>query len=287
MLSIDVRNVSLQFGTRRVLDDCSFSAELGESIAFLGPNGAGKSSLLEVVQGLRRPSSGNVQVLGEDPFNASFDFPSRMGVVLQNWRDHQSWKPRELIALVESAHRNLKDLEPDRVERLIADLGLEHLLDRKISFLSGGERRRLDVCLALLPNPEVLILDEPTTGFDPEVRRDFHDLMHSVRGESTLLWATHDLAEAQRNCDRVIVLRQGTIAADASTDELRNAVGSRPVVKWTDGDGAHEQEFDDRGNSLLVELAQKPGVKNIRVEEPSLEDVYLAILDRPRAEDHT
>lgn len=285
MKSIEVEDISLQFDNSRVLDGCSFSAELGESIAFLGPNGAGKSSLLEIVQGLRRPSSGRVQVLGENPFNASFGFPSRMGVVLQNWRDHQSWKPRELITLVESAHRSVKDLAPGRAERLIADLGLEALLDRKIAFLSGGERRRLDVCLALLPDPEVLILDEPTTGFDPEVRRDFHDLMHSVRGGSTLLWATHDLAEAQRNCDRVIVLRKGTVAVDSSTAQLRSEIGSKPVIRWNDAEGPHETTFDERGNALLVELAQTSGVTDIRVEEPTLEDVYLALVGNKRAGD--
>lgn len=276
--AISLQSVSIRYGDNLILDNCSLQVHKGESVAILGPNGAGKTTLLEVVEGLRKPSQGDVKVLGLNPLKASHEWSSRVGIVLQSWRDHFFWTTRELVALVESAHHNVGAGSKSLTRELINTLALESFLDKKIAKLSGGERRRLDVCLALLGDPDLLVLDEPTTAFDPAVRREFHDFMNSLRGSTTLVWATHDLSEAEKNCDRIVLMSGGSIVADGSPEELRRSVEGGTLVEWREPDGTRKTHTTDDPNSFLAELASTPSVSDIKVSTTSFEDVYLRLI---------
>lgn len=278
--AISLNKVSLTYGDNLVLNDCSLEVSHGESVALLGPNGAGKTTLLEVIQGFRRPSTGHVAVLGSDPLRADYTWSSKVGIVLQGWRDHFFWSPRELIKLVELAHLNVGAGSKVNTNNLISMLALEPFMDKRIGRLSGGERRRLDVCLALLGEPEILFLDEPTTAFDPAVRREFHDFMESLKGTTTIIWATHDLTEAERNCERIILMHEGSLVADATPDELRRSVQGGTVVEWTDEHGVRQSSTTDDPNTFLAELVSNPDISDVRVSDTSFEDVYLKLLNK-------
>src|SRR5699024_9145372 len=283
--AISIDKINLTYGNHLVLDDCTLQVKHGESVALLGPNGAGKTSLLEVIQGFRRPSTGRVEVLGTDPLRANYKWSSKVGIVLQGWRDHFFWSPRELIKLVELAHLNVGAGSKNNTANLISVLDLEPFMDQRIGRLSGGERRRLDVCLALLGEPEILFLDEPTSAFDPAVRREFHDFMESLKKTTTIIWATHDLTEAERNCERIVLMHDGRLAADATPDELRRSVQGGTTVEWTDEQGIRKNSTTDEPNTFLAELIAMPSVSDIRVNDTSFEDVYLELLNQVSGEE--
>ena len=184
-------------------------------ICLLGPNGAGKTTTIEILEGFRMPSAGEVRVLGEDPARAGEDWRARTGVVLQSWRDHPRWTPRRLLSQLGGYYAPYSTPEMERpvaVDALLEMVGLDELADQKIVTLSGGQRRRLDVAIGIVGRPELLFLDEPTAGFDPEARREFHHLVHRLSDleGTTILLTTHDLDEAEKLADRILILADGT-----------------------------------------------------------------------------
>src|SRR5690242_17226285 len=180
---VRVRGLRMRYGANDVLHGVEFEAHRGEVVCLLGPNGAGKTTTIEILEGFRMRSAGEVSVLGADPARGGEDWRARLGVVLQSWRDHGKWRVRELLAHLGryyapySTDRITRPWDPDE---LVAAVGLTEHADKKVSRLSGGQRRRLDVAIGIVGRPELLFLDEPTAGFDPEARREFHDLVHAL-----------------------------------------------------------------------------------------------------------
>lgn len=276
---VNLSNVYVSYGNTDTLSDCTLNISAGESVAVLGPNGAGKTTMLEVICGFRRPSQGSVVVFGKNPLQFDSYDTGRLGIVLQHWRDHASWRVEDFISLVEFSHMQLDNRASKKyTQELIDILGIRSFLSNKLSKLSGGERRRVDTCLSLLSKPDLLILDEPTTAFDPSLRRKFHELMREVRqGCTTLIWATHDLYEAEQNCERIILLNRGSIVRDASPDELRLEVEKEVKVEWIDTEGVPHVEQCDNPDGKIRGLLLA-GASNIRVTSVSFEDVYLDLL---------
>lgn len=277
---VDLENVGVSYSERQALQECTLRIGAGESVAILGPNGAGKTTMLEVIAGFRRPSQGHATVFGVNPLE--FDAPtlSRIGIVIQNWRDHSTWRVRDVIDLVEFSHHQVGRGSPEYTRELVEVMGLYDLLNSKLIKLSGGERRRVDTCLALISQPDLLILDEPTTALDPNLRHRFHELIAKIRGgETAVLWATHDLSEAEDNCERIVLLNHGRIIRDASPAELRSEVEGGVLVKWRDSAGNPRSQKVKDPDMKLRELVLEGGTE-IRISDTSFEDVYLDLLNR-------
>ncbi|WP_255574214.1 ABC transporter ATP-binding protein [Austwickia sp. TVS 96-490-7B] len=222
---IKARDITMSFDEHQVLRGVDLTVQRGEIVALLGPNGAGKTTFLEILEGFRRPTSGQVTVLGATPLTAGEDWRSRVGVVLQSWRDHSLWRVGELISHAGEFYRPYGS--PDRprpwpIDDLLARVGLRDKVSQKISSLSGGERRRLDLAIGLIGRPDLLFLAEPTNGLDPQARSELHDLIVELADdEVTVLMATHDLGEAEKIADRLLILTGGRFVADESPDQLR------------------------------------------------------------------
>lgn len=286
--AIDVRDLRMRYGTKDVLTGVTFSAKPGEVIGLLGPNGAGKTTTIEILEGFRMRSDGEVSVLGVDPAHGSEAWRARMGIVLQSWRDHGGWKVRELITHLGEYYRpygtslRSRPVDPDD---LLARVGLTEQASIRVKALSGGQRRRLDVAIGLVGNPELLFLDEPTAGFDPEARRDFHDLIHSVADENTtIVLTTHDLDEAEKLADRILILAGGQILANGSAAELARHMAHNAEVRWT-RDGEHFLHSTPDATKFVRELFDQYGedVANLEVRRATLEDVYMSMVQRHEA----
>ncbi|NMO52635.1 ABC transporter ATP-binding protein [Actinoplanes sp. TBRC 11911] len=235
---IDVRDLRMRYGTKDVLDGVGFTARRGEVLALLGPNGAGKTTTIEILEGFRARSSGDVRVLGVDPVRGGEDWRGRIGVVLQSWRDHGKWRVRELLQHLGGYYRpysTARLTRPSPVDDLLEVVGLTSQAQTRVARLSGGQRRRLDVAIGIVGRPELLFLDEPTTGFDPAARREFHDLVHRLTDvdDATILLTTHDLDEAEKLADRIVILAGGRIIADGSADTLSRQVAGESEIRWT------------------------------------------------------
>jgi ABC-2 type transport system ATP-binding protein len=276
----------MRYGSVDVLAGVNFDVRRGEVICLLGPNGAGKTTTIEILEGFRMRSAGHVRVLGADPARAGEDWRARSGVVLQSWRDHPRWTPRRLLAHLGSYY--LPYSTPDRprphdVDELMAMVGLDTLADRKILTLSGGERRRLDVAIGIVGRPELLFLDEPTAGFDPHARRDFHDVVHRLSDfeDTTILLTTHDLAEAEKLADRILILAGGRIVADGSAERLAREVAGEAEVRWSRG-GEHFVHATPEPTRFVRELFAQHGdqVDDLEVRRASLEDTYIAMVQQ-------
>ena len=285
---IDVTGLHMSYGSTSVLRGVELHLSAGEVVVLLGPNGAGKTTTIEILEGFRAPSSGSVRVLGVEPLTADEAWRARVGVVLQSWRDHARWRVRELLAHLGEFYRPFATPQRPRpwdTDELLARVGLSDKADRQIMGLSGGERRRLDVAVGLVGRPELLFLDEPRAGFDPQARRDFHDLIRSLAdAEVTILFTTHDLDEAERLADRILVLAGGRIIADASPDALRRQVGATTEVRWA-RDGATHVHATETPADYLREVLNAPGgpITDLEVRRASLEDAYLALVQRLEA----
>ncbi|MET7396557.1 ABC transporter ATP-binding protein [Dactylosporangium sp. NPDC005572] len=271
----------MRYGTRDVLHDVSFRARQGEVVALLGPNGAGKTTTIEILEGFRMRSAGRVTVLGTDPAHGDERWRARLGVVLQSWRDHGKWRVRELLAYLGGYYaRYGRNMDPDE---LIAAVGLTDQAHQQVRRLSGGQRRRLDVAIGIVGRPEVLFLDEPTAGFDPQARREFHDLVQRLADEhgTTVLLTTHDLDEAERLAGRIVILSGGRIVADGTTAALARQIAGRDEVRWTLG-GQRFIELTDRSTRFVFDLFREHGdsVADLEVRRSSLEDAYLALVRR-------
>ena len=290
---ISVRDLRMRYGTHEVLEGVEFEIGRGEVICLLGPNGAGKTTTIEILEGFRMPSAGEVRVLGEDPARAGEDWRARTGVVLQSWRDHPRWTPRRLLSQLGGYYAPYSTPEMERpvaVDALLEMVGLDKLADQKIVTLSGGQRRRLDVAIGIVGRPELLFLDEPTAGFDPEARREFHHLVHRLSDleGTTILLTTHDLDEAEKLADRILILADGTIVAAGSADQLARQVARDAEVRWSrDGEAFVHSTAD--ATQFVRDLLNQHGdeVTDLEVRRASLEDIYIDLVhahERPVAE---
>ncbi|GAB1509011.1 ABC transporter ATP-binding protein [Actinophytocola sp. KF-1] len=280
---LDVRDLRMRYGTKDVLTGVNFTARPGEVVALLGPNGAGKTTTIEILEGFRMRSAGDVRVLGVDPAHGDENWRARLGVVLQSWRDHGKWKVRELLShlgLYYAPYSTDRITRPWDADELVAAVGLTEHADKKISRLSGGQRRRLDVAIGIVGRPELLFLDEPTAGFDPEARREFHDLVHRLAdADTTILLTTHDLDEAEKLADRILILAGGTIIADGSADELARRMSTEAEVKWTVGGQRFVHSTTD-ATEFVRQLFREHDdrLSDLEVRRASLEDTYMAMV---------
>lgn len=281
---VTVRGLRMRYGERDVLGDVSFDIHAGEVLCLLGPNGAGKTTTIEILEGFRIRSAGEVSVLGQDPATADEDWRARTGVVLQSWRDHPRWTPRRLLDQLGRFYAPYSAPErprPREVGELLDQVGLTASADSKIATLSGGQRRRLDVAIGIVGRPELLFLHEPTAGFDPQARREFHDLVLTLARDeqTTILLTTHDLTEAEKLADRVVILAGGHIVADGTPANLARDVAAETHVAWTHGGERHQRSVPD-GTELVRELIGTHGdeIEDLEVRRASLEDSYLSLV---------
>ena len=285
---VSVRSLQMRYGDHDVLTDVDLDIAAGEVVCLLGPNGAGKTTTIEILEGFRIRSAGEVSIFGGDAATAGERWRARTGVVLQSWRDHPRWTPRQLLnhlGAFYAPYGTPTRPRPWDVEELMAVVNLADLADRKIGTFSGGQRRRLDVAIGIVGRPDLLFLDEPTAGFDPQVRRDFHDLVHRLADldGTTILLTTHDLDEAEKLADRVLILAGGRIVADDSPAGLAQRVGGTSEVRWTSSGERFVHATDD-ATAFLRELLGQPGeVADLEVHRASLEDAYLALSQQHEA----
>jgi ABC-2 type transport system ATP-binding protein len=286
-LIVRCQGLSMAYGDNVVLDGVDLEIPRGQVVALLGPNGAGKTTTVEILEGFRRRSGGRVEVLGVDPEHAPEPWRARVGVVLQSWRDHGTWRVSDLLEVIGAYYAPYATPEVPRpwdTAELLTRVGLADHADKRIDRLSGGQRRRLDVAVGLVGRPEVLFLDEPTSGLDPAGRRDVHDLLADLADlDTTILMTTHDLAEAEKVADRLLILAGGSIVADGSPDDLRLRLSRSSEVRLRDlatGEVSVHAESDP--TTYLTEvLTRRPGeVQVVEVRAASLEDVYLEIVRR-------
>ncbi|GCB47531.1 ABC transporter ATP-binding protein [Streptomyces sp. NL15-2K] len=275
--AILVRGLRMRYGTRDVLSGLDLEVRRGELFALLGPNGAGKSTTIEILEGYRSRSGGDAEVLGQDPAREDPVWRARLGIVLQANRDHGRWRVGDLLG--HFARYYTRPFEPSELLGLV---GLTPQSAQQVSTLSGGQRRRLDVALGIVGRPELLFLDEPTTGFDPEARRDFHDLIRQLRDSlgTTMLLTTHDMSEAQQLADRIGILQHGRITACGTLAELAAAARTRSEVAWTDTDGVPQRRLTADPSGVVWELHQqlRGPIPDLEVRRPTLEDTYLRMV---------
>jgi ABC-2 type transport system ATP-binding protein len=286
-VALDVRDLRMRYGTKDVLKGVSFTAQRGEVVALLGPNGAGKTTTIEILEGFRLRSAGEVSVLGQDPAHGDEAWRARLGVVLQSWRDHGRWRVRDLLGYLARFYTPYSTAEVSRpwdVDELIKVVGLAEQSRAKVQTLSGGQRRRLDVAIGIVGRPELVFLDEPTAGFDPHARREFHDLVHRLADfeNTTVLLTTHDLDEAEKLADRILVLDGGAIVADGSADQLARELTTQAEVRWTSGGhrNVHAVAEGDPTEFVRRLLASDPGITELEVRRASLEDTYMSLVHR-------
>ena len=273
---IDVVGLAKRYGTIQAVEDITFSVAQGECVALLGPNGAGKTTTTEILAGFRHADEGTVRVLGVDPKHASRSWRTRIGVVLQNSLDLSDLTVNEAVHHVATFFDDCRD--PDDV---IALTGLHAKANDRIGRLSGGQRRRVDVALGIVGRPELLFLDEPTTGFDPAARRDFWDLIDTLKCEgTTILLTTHYLEEAERLADRVAVIAAGRIIATGTPQDLGNRADALATVTWQ-GDAGEQRQQTTTPTELIVALAEQfdGEIPKLQVLRPSLEDIYLSLIN--------
>jgi ABC-2 type transport system ATP-binding protein len=275
--AIEVHGLRKAYGDHEAVRGVDFSVRRGEVFGLLGPNGAGKTTTVEILEGYRDRSGGEVRVLGLDPAERSADLRERVGIVLQSCGIYRHLTVRESVAHWASLYPAPRD-----VEETIAVTGLAEVAGKRTRVLSGGQQRRLDFALALIGDPELIFLDEPTTGFDPEARRNAWGTVRSLRDlGKTVLLTTHYLDEAQALADRVAIIKDGVILAEGRPADLGVGNATRYRVSWTAGGEAVTHETDDPTRLLheatAAALARGETLTDLEVSRPSLEDVYLEL----------
>ena len=226
--AVEVTDLVKTYGAARAVDSVSFSIDVGEVFAFLGPNGAGKTTTIEILEGHRERTSGDVTVLGYDPASGGRAMRDRFGVVLQSSGIDRELSVREVIELYRSAYSRRRP-----VDEVIALVGLDEKADDRVSTLSGGQQRRVDLALGLVGDPDLIFLDEPTTGFDPGARRRSWDLIDNLtRLGKTVVLTTHYLDEAEHLADRVAVMKAGRIVAVGTPAELRDSASTDTTIRF-------------------------------------------------------
>jgi ABC-2 type transport system ATP-binding protein len=274
--AVRIRGLRKEYGRISAIAGIDLDIRRGETFALLGPNGAGKSTAIEILEGYRLRTAGEVSVLGEDPAHAGLDWKARLGIVLQSVGEPGQYTVREQLAHFAGFYPDPRD-----VDEVIAAVGLEAKARTRISKLSGGQRRRVDVALGIIGRPELLFLDEPTTGFDPEARREFWNLIRALKQEgTTILLTTHYLDEAAQLGDRAGVIGGGKLVDVAPIPELGGAEARVPLVRWRDRDGTPREARTDRPGELVAAITRDLGGEPDRLEviRPSLEDIYLDLV---------
>ncbi len=302
MAAIEVTGLRKVYGGVAAVDGLDLTVGDGEVVALLGPNGAGKTTTVEILEGYRARDAGTVSVLGHDPQAGGRAFRDRIGIVLQEAGFEDNFTPRELIRLHAGYYSH-----PRPVGEVITLTGLDEKADARVSTLSGGQKRRLDLALGIVGDPDLLFLDEPTTGFDPSARRRAWDLVESLRAlGATILLTTHYLDEAEHLADRVVVIDHGRVVASGTPEELAATAGAATVISFRMPAGLTGADLptlgDDRriAGSVVEVRTQTPtadvatiatwalerGVEldALTLARPSLEDVYLDLVGEPGPE---
>ncbi len=276
--AILVRDLHKSYGTVQAVRGIDFEVASGEVFGLLGPNGAGKTTTVEVLEGYRERTSGIVSVLGHDPSTRPRGLRERVGIVLQSSGTYRHATVRELVTHWAGFYPRPRD-----IEEVIDLAGLRESENVRARRLSGGQARRLDFALALVGDPELIFLDEPTTGFDPAARRAAWETIRALADlGKTVLLTTHYLDEAQALCDRVAIVKDGRILAVGAPAELGVGASSCYRVSWRGDDGELETRETDDPTALLHQLtsaalARGTGLADLSVTRPSLEDVYLEL----------
>ena len=275
---IEVKGLTKSYGDFTAVAGIDLAIETGEIFALLGPNGAGKTTSVEILAGFRDADAGSVRVLGFDPAtkgDAGRSWRNRIGVVLQTASDAGSFKVREIVKHFSTFYANPRD-----VDQVIEAVGLTAKRDSLVLELSGGQRRRLDVALGIIGNPELLFLDEPTTGFDPEARRAFWSLIRDLKaGGTTILLTTHYLDEAEELADRVAVINAGKIIEVSTPTLLGGRSTAKATVSWMSSTGI-QIEKSDNPTSVVAKLATQFNgeIPELTITRPSLEDIYIKMI---------
>jgi ABC-2 type transport system ATP-binding protein len=282
---ISIRGLRMTYGETEAVRGIDLEVQRGEVFAFLGPNGAGKTTTVEILEGYRKRSGGEVSVLGEDPQSAGRAWREQIGIVLQASRLDPYLTVRESLALYAGYFR-----APRPIEEVIALVGLEGKADERARRLSGGQQRRLDVGMALIGDPELLFLDEPTTGFDPSARRQAWEVIAGLRDlGKTVFLTTHYMDEAQRLADRVTIIAAGEIVARGTPEDLGDRESQPATISYR-ADGEEVTVQTQTPVQTLHELtgaalAKGEDLEGLEVKRPTLEDVYLELTgDRETAE---
>jgi len=276
--AILVRDLHKSYGQHVAVRGLDFEVARGEVFGLLGPNGAGKTTTVEILEGYRERTSGIVSVLGHDPGRRPADLRRRVGIVLQGGGVPRHLTVRELLTHFGSLYPH-----PRGVDEVLALAGLEEQADTRSKRLSGGQLRRLDFALALIGDPELIFLDEPTTGFDPAARRAAWQTVRSLADlGKTVLLTTHYLDEAQALCDRVAIVKDGRVLATGAPSDL-DAGGARYRVAWRDRDGVLQGRETEDATALLHQLtsealAHGESLRDLSVTRPTLEEVYLELV---------
>jgi ABC-2 type transport system ATP-binding protein len=278
MSLIEVKGLTKSYGDVHAVRGIDLNIEQGEIFSILGPNGAGKTTTVEILEGFRTRDLGTVSVLGFDPNTGghqSREWRNRIGIVLQTSSDAGDLTVFETINHFSGYYSNPRD-----VEEVIDSVGLQDKRAALIRNLSGGQRRRLDVALGIIGNPELIFLDEPTTGFDPEARRAFWSLIKSLRGDgATIVLTTHYLDEAEALADRVAIINKGVIAEISTPSELGGRATSQATVQWRDGAQLKSEKTDNPTAVIAALSAAFSGeIPELVVTRPSLEDIYLEMI---------
>ncbi|MET4156788.1 ABC transporter ATP-binding protein [Agromyces sp. PvR057] len=275
-VAVRIRGLRKVYGGIAAVDGIDLDIRSGETFALLGPNGAGKSTTVEILEGYRTRTAGDVAVLGVDPAHGGRDWKSRLGIVLQTGGETGLLTVREVLRHFAGLYPNPRD-----VDDVIAAVGLEAKANTRVAKLSGGQQRRVDVALGIVGRPELLFLDEPTTGFDPEARQQFWELIRSLKAEgTTILLTTHYLDEAAQLADRAGVIAGGRLLDVGGITEIGGAEARVPVVRWIGAEGrTHEVRTHEPGRvvaSIVDALGGEP--RALEVIRPTLEDVYLGLV---------
>jgi ABC-2 type transport system ATP-binding protein len=295
-VAISVRGLRKSYGEHEAVAGIDFEVGAGEVFGFLGPNGAGKTTTIEILEGYRERSDGEVSVLGIDPGAPTRAWRERVGLVLQECELDPLWTVQEAVSLFARFYS-----APRSVDETIDLVGLGEKRDARIGTLSGGQKRRADVALGIVGDPDLIFLDEPTTGFDPTARREAWNMIEGLKAlGKTVFLTTHYMDEAQHLADRVAILREGQIVADGRTEEIAAAIGRSTVIGFalngglgiedvrgtvsgavsTSGDQVEIQsQQPQRDLYRLLALAEERGIelRELEVRRPNLEDVFLEL----------
>jgi ABC-2 type transport system ATP-binding protein len=277
---VEVRGLVRRYGDFTAVDGLDLTVAAGECVAILGPNGAGKTTTVEILEGYRRRDAGTVDVLGTDPAHPNRAWRARIGIVAQSSGDLADATVRECVAHFRRIYPN-----PRGVDETIELVGLTDKSASRVGHLSGGQRRRLDVALGVVGRPELLFLDEPTTGFDPEARQVFWQLIERLKAEGvTIVLTTHYLEEADALADRVVVIARGVKVADTTPRELGIRGDDTVTVRWREGDEPREQRTATP-TAFVAALAARLGgeVPGLEVARTTLEQAYLDLVERGHA----
>ena len=275
--AVSVRGLRKSYdGVTQALDGVDLDVRRGEVLAILGPNGAGKTTLVEILEGHRTADAGEVRVLGYDPAKRERAFRARIGIVLQEEGIDQTLSVREVVELYSAAYPH-----PRPAMEVLDLVGLGDRPGVRVSALSGGQRRRLDLALGIAGDPELVFLDEPTTGFDPEARREFWQLIRDLQaGGTTIVLTTHYLEEAEALADRVGVIAKGRLIAVDTPRSLGRRDSALATVSWRTPGGGWERTRSATPTAVVADLAARFSgeVPGLTVTRPTLEDIYLEMI---------